>query len=203
MHILLYLQVLIHHNKLFHLHKWIVSVTKTCLLLLGKKRKTDIPKYTTLTVISPKFLGSTGLPFLPRILCRIGPPSKLSNWAHVYFFPLCAQLGFVSFLPWVMNLGGGAVVEGDYRPLSSKPWEETCYTTGYTKTPNHRLVIKIHILKWCSACGGKPVKPVVEKKQQCPIQTHLLTFHSRGVFFSRMLMIPRGWGKNAVLSEHI
>lgn len=43
------------------------------------------------------------------------------NWARVRYFPLCAQLGFDSFLSWRMNLGGGAAVEWDYRPQSSKP----------------------------------------------------------------------------------
>lgn len=101
--------------------------------------------------------------------------SKLSNWARVCSFPLCAQLGFGSFLPWEMNLGGGAAVEGDYRPLSSKPWEETCCTTGYRKTANHRPVIRIHTVNWFTASGGKPVKPVGKGMLQRPTQTQHVT----------------------------
>lgn len=96
----------------------------------------------------------------------------------IYFFPLCAQPGFVSFLPWEMNLGGGAVVRVDYRPLSSKPWEETCWTTSYRKTANHRPVIKIHTVNWYAASGGKPVKPVGKRTPQSLTQTEEMIFLS-------------------------
>lgn len=46
-----------------------------------------------------------------------------------------------------MNLGGGAVVEGDYRLSEQQTKGGGCCTTGYRKTANHKLVIKIHTVR--------------------------------------------------------
>ena len=87
-----------------------------------------------------------------------GPHPNCQNWACVSFFFFFRRVPswlLCHFLPWETYLGSGAAVEGDYRPLSSKPWEETCCTTGYRKTANRRPVIKIHTVSWCAASGGK------------------------------------------------
>lgn len=94
-------------------------------------------------------------------LCSLRDPIQTVKTGHVYlfffffFFRRVPSWLLCHFLPWETYLGSGAAVEGDYRPLSSKPWEETCCTTGYRKTANRRPVIKIHTVSWCAASGGK------------------------------------------------
>lgn len=90
----------------------------------------------------------------------------------MFFSAVCPAGFWVIFLPWEMNLGGGAAVEGDYRPLSSKPWEETCCTTGYRKTVTTGL--SSEYIQWTGALpleGNQWNQWEREKKLQCPTQT--------------------------------
>lgn len=137
-------------NKLFHnwLHSQCCQSVSVKLFLFtfrkGKNFHREIQRLMIdgLDALCP---GCSSVLILTRgpLLCRDSIKTVKLGMC-IYFFPLCAQLAFFSFLPWEMNLGGGAVVDWDYRPQCSKPREETCCTTGYRKTANRRPVIRIY-----------------------------------------------------------
>lgn len=74
------------------------------------------------------------------IFILFSPPNCVPSWLLCHFFTLRTESGW-----WCRGFGS------DYRPHSSKPWEETCCTAGYRKTADRRLVSEIHTVNWCGA----------------------------------------------------